>query len=228
MVIRINSILSQCVKILFVLYFFLSPVCAEIGTAPQNMQLRASIEDIPMSCKIGFDGDKGNYVNFGRITPSQINNAPVAGTQSVSDIFSTSNFNNVYDSKEPLAILTISCDGENEVAADSIKIQYGTSGQKVILSQYINGFLIDSGPNQPFLGFALYGRDKNSSMEGKLDRYIEPGLSSPLEADSFVTKDGTSSASILLYPALYWRDTNDKNTAPGVITTSIDFVVTLV
>lgn len=100
--------------------------------------------------------------------------------------------------------------------------------KKVILSQHINGFLIDSGLNQPFLGFALYGRDKNSSMEGKLDRYIDPDLSSPLEVDSFVKKDGTSSASILLYPALYWRDTIDRNTESGFITTSIDFVVTLV
>ncbi|MEG1467756.1 MAG: hypothetical protein RSA68_12780 [Hafnia sp.] len=225
MVILYKNNLALFLSIILSVFFY--SVSADVSAIPQDMQLRALVEESPIACKVGFDGDKGDYVNFGKITPSQINDAPTGGALSINDVFITSNFNNIYDSKDPLAVLTVSCSGEQDINPEAVKIQYGTSGQKAILSSQVNGYQLDSGPNQPFLAFALYARDKNSTSQGKLDQYILPGQFSPLETDSFITNGDVSSASILLYPALYWRDNTGKNTAPGIITTSIDFVVTI-
>lgn len=162
------------------------------------------------------------------MTPTQVQAAPAGASASIDSVFASSNFNRVYDGRSPMAVLKISCASLSPPDAAAFRIQVGQPAQAVPLPPSgITAFRLDGGPNQPLLAFAVWMRDRNSGQAGRLDRYALPGGSVPLFADSFTPDAGRFSASIQLFPALYWINTANRNSAPGTVTTSVNLVVTI-
>lgn len=198
------------------------------ASSPRSLKMKAQVQEIPITCTVGFDGTGGDTIAFGKITPAQIQAAPTGADRTLSSVFRFSNFNNIYDSPQPPATLKISCATISPPDPLSFQVQYGRATQRIAFNPAgINGFKLDSGPNRDLLAFGIYARDQNSSSSGRADQYVDAGQTISLLADSFKANAGRYSAVIQLFPALYWIDPANKNSAPGTITTSADFIVTI-
>jgi type 1 fimbria pilin len=201
---------------------------AATAVGPQTLHMRATVEEVPIDCSVGFSGVSGDSASFGSVTPAQIRSAPSGASASMDSVFAYSNFNGVYDGRRPMAVLRISCASLSPPDATAFRVQYGVAAQGVPLPPSgITGYRLDGGPNLSLLAFGVWARDLNSSNPGRVNQYAIPGSTVPLFADSFTPDAGRFSTTIEIFPALYWINPANTNSAPGTITTSVNFVITI-
>lgn len=193
----------------------------------QKISLYSDVTKPALSCNVGLSG--GTDVDFGRVPPSAIQNAPTSATATVDTVFKDSNFNDLYKTGQALNTLTINCNKLEDASLYSFNITVGKTAQKVSLNTgAISGFKLDSTDyNSQILSFALYAKDQHNTATNKLDQFVVPGDSNTFTIDSFSENNSRLQADIDLYPALYWIDKNAAhNPSPGAINSTIEFVVT--
>lgn len=196
-------------------------------TASQTMKLRAVVLDPMEICTVTFDNAAGDTVSFGRVMPYQILGSP--NDTSLNTLLTTSNFNGVYDTREPMAILKLSCTANYQPAFTAFSIKYGNASQDVTMANStIRGFKLDHALNQDVLAFDIYVQDRYALSWGRPGSYVSPGEERRLNPLSFQQNaSGYYVAYMDIFPGLYWIDATNKNSASGTISTSVDFVVTM-
>lgn len=195
-------------------------------TASQTMKLKALVSNPLETCTVTFDNAAGNTVSFGRVSPSEIQRSP--NDTSLNTLIATSNFNGVYDTREPMAVLKLSCTANYPPQFNAFSIKYGNVSQDVVMANStIKGFKLDHALNQDVLAFEIYVQDRHALSAGYQTSYVSPGQERRLTTVSFQNINANYVAYLDIFPGLYWIDETNKNSASGTISTSVDFVVTM-
>lgn len=214
------------VSLLIAVFGFVTPAYAIDAVSPQNLKLKGIVRTSPVQCLVSFDNAGADSVSFGQVIPYQIKAAPTDTT--LNTLIATSNFHGVYDTREPMAILKISCNQISPPNPTSFQVQYGKLAQKVAMANStISAFKLDGTLNQDVLAFGMYVQDRHALSVGRQGAYVTPGDSRLLIPWSFAEESGRYNAYMEIFPGLYWIDSANTTSSAGTATSSIDFVVTI-